>query len=48
MIMISVSAISLTDKMLELLRKPEMKPDNILTEEKITKVWKFLMNIEKL
>jgi len=38
MIMISVSAISLTDKMLELLRKPEMKPDNILTEEKITKV----------
>ena len=38
MIMISVSAISLTDKMLELLRKPEMKPDNILTKEKITKV----------
>ncbi len=38
MIMISVSAISLTDKMLELLRKPEIKAENILSEEKITKV----------
>ena len=38
MIMISVSAISLTDKMLELLRKPEIKVENILSEENITKV----------
>ena len=39
MIMVSVSAISLTDKMIELLKKPDdLKTEVIVTEEKITHV----------
>ena len=39
MIMVSVSAISLTDKMIELWKKPDdLKTEVIVTEEKITHV----------